>query len=255
MLPKTNKAGKTSLAIKLIEFIAFLLKSFPAKYQNKFFEITLKTIPISILKLIPCSYSAYIKNYKPKKGDIIIDCGAHIGNCTILFSRIVGKDGIVIAMEPFEDSFRIFKERTTNLKANILAVNKGVWFETKKAILKIFHDQTISCQIFDHINNDKNFYENYNGVVECITIDDLINEIKPKRLDMIKMDIEGAEIEALKGATYTIQKYSPRFVIASYHIKNKEKTFLGVERFLIERGYTVKTFFPPHLTTYGEKRT
>jgi FkbM family methyltransferase len=37
----------------------------------------------------------------PEKGDVIIDCGAHIGNCIILFSRLAGKTGTVIALEPF----------------------------------------------------------------------------------------------------------------------------------------------------------
>ena len=245
--------------IKLFELISFLLQSLPVKFNNKLFEIILKAIPISLLKCIPCSYSAYIKNYHPQKGDVIIDCGAHIGNCTILFSRMVGKEGLVIALEPFEDSFSILKERTKNLKSRIIAINKGVWFENSKMSLKIFSDHTISCQIVDNscqiVDNFKeNFYEKDTKTINCITIDDLVNEIKPLRLDMIKMDIEGAEIEALKGAINTIEKCSPRFAIASYHVENNKKTCFWVEKFLIERGYFVKTFFPPHLTTYGEKR-
>ena len=94
---------------QLIGRIARLLSLLPVNIQNKLFEIVLKFIPIPVLKKIPCSYSAYIKHYMPQKGDVILDCGAHIGNCTILFSRLVGKDGIIIALEPFKESYKILK--------------------------------------------------------------------------------------------------------------------------------------------------
>jgi hypothetical protein len=70
---------------------------------------------------------------------------------------------------------------------------------------------------------------------------------------MIKMDIEGAEIEALQGAVGIIKKYSPRFAIASYHKKNNQETCYWVENFLTERGYSTESFFLPHITNYGEK--
>jgi FkbM family methyltransferase len=233
----------------LVNGFASFINLLPLKYQNKFFEIVLRFIPISLLKLIPCSYSAYIKQYMPQNGDVIIDCGAHIGSCTILFSRLVGKTGTVVAIEPFEDSFSLLKERTKNLKCKIILINKVVWDKNTKIPLKVFNN-TISCRIA----------ENQNALpgpdmkmIDCITLDDLVAEIKPERLDMVKMDIEVAEIEALKGAVNTIVKYSPRFAIASYHKRNNEKTCYWVENFLTERGYSTQTFFPPHLTTYGEK--
>jgi hypothetical protein len=91
-------------------------------------------------------------------------------------------------------------------------------------------------------------------MIDCITLDNLLDEIKPEHVDMIKMDIEGAEIEALQGAVNTIEKFSPRFSIASYHKRNNQKTYDRVEDFLVKKGYSTKTFFPPHLTTHGEIR-
>jgi FkbM family methyltransferase len=237
--------------LKLVEIISFLLQKFTTKQQNKLFEIILKNIPIPLLQLIPCSYSAYIKKYRPQKGDVIMDCGAHIGNCTILFSRLVGKAGHVIAIEPFEESLKIFMKRTKNLKAKISIFKNGLWSENKKLPLSIFHDQTISCQI---VNETEEVHDKNIQLIECRTIDHVISHINPDRLDLIKMDIEGAEIEALKGAVSTMSKYSPKFVIASYHIRNNEKTCFEVEKFLSERDYAVETFFSPHLTTYEERQ-
>ena len=180
-----------------------------------------------------------------------MDCGAHIGNCTILFSRLVGKNGHIIAMEPFEESLKILKERTKSLKSEISTFKKGLWSENKKLPLSIFDDLTISCQI---VNESEDVHDKNIQLIECCTIDHIVSHINPDRLDLIKMDIEGAEIEALKGAVSTMSKYSPKFVIASYHIRNNEKTCFEVEKFLMENGYEVETYFLPHLTTYGKKR-
>lgn len=160
----------------------------------------------------------------------------------------MGKAGTVIAVEPFEDSFRILEERTKNLKCKIIIINKAVWDKNIKIPLKVFNN-TVSCRIVD---DNPSLAGPDIKMIDCITLDNLVAEIKPERLDMIKMDIEGAEIEALKGATNTIEKYSPRFAVASYHKRNSQKTYYWVENFLHKRGYETKTFFPPHLTTYGE---
>jgi FkbM family methyltransferase len=142
------------------------------------------------------------------------------------------------------------EERTKNLKCKIILIKKAVWNENTQMTLRVFNN-TVSCRIIDdnHTTSRPDM-----KIIDCITLDDLLFKIKPERLDMIKMDIEGAEIEALQGAVGIIEKYSPRFTIASYHKKNNQKTSYWVKNFLTERGYSTETFFPPHLTTYGEKQ-
>ena len=237
--------------IKLLNIIAKLLNFLPVNCKNILFEVVLNYFPLWLIKIIPCSYSSYLKCYSPKKGDVIIDCGANIGNCTILFSRIVGKDGLVIALEPLEESFNVLKNRMRRLrKRNIIAINKGVWNDTGIFPLKVFSN-TISCKIEKlpdfPINN--NSYRSIN----CFTIDDLVNELKLERLDLIKMDIEGAELEALQGSEATLRDYNPCVVIASYHKRDNKPTYHEVEKILYSRGYYAQTFFRPHLTTCGKK--
>jgi FkbM family methyltransferase len=56
-----------------------------------------------------------------------------------------------------------------------------------------------------------------------------LQELNLPHLDFIKMDIEGAEIEALIGAAKTLETLSPKLAIASYHRRDKSQTFGAVE--------------------------
>jgi FkbM family methyltransferase len=231
----------------LVKLIAFLLKRLPVRIQNWLYEITLKNIPFWMLKRIPCSYSTYLKCYTPKKGDLVLDCGAHVGNCAIIFSRLVGKEGRVICIEPFKESCNELRDRLRHLKIrNVNIINKGIWSETLKQAL-IVSNNTISCKLSPDENK---FSESQTHVeIECTTLDDLISELRLPQLDLIKMDIEGSEIEALKGAVNTLTTLKPHLAIASYHYRGQNQTFHAVEEFLIKNHYDVTTFFPPHLTT------
>jgi len=237
--------------IKLLNIISKLLNALPVNFNRIFFEIILNYFPLWMIKMIPCSYSSYLKCYFPEKGDVVIDCGANNGNCAILFSRLVGKDGMVVALEPLEKSFNILKNRIKRLrKKNIVAINKGVWNETGIYSLKVFSN-TISCKIENPAN--QTIPSNTYMPITCITIDNLMNELGIKRLDMVKMDIEGAEIEALQGSENTLQHYHPHVAVASYHKRDNTPTCHEVEKILRRQGYTAHTFFPPHLTTCGKR--
>lgn len=235
---------------KLINIVSKLLNIFPEKFRHGLFTIVLNFFPISLIKKIPCSYSAYLKCYYPQQGDVIMDCGAHIGNCAILFSRLVGREGFVIAVEPFEESFNILEKRIHRLKKkNIISINKGVWNKTANLPLSVF-ENTIACKISEDINTDPARDHNIN----CVTIDQIADELRLNRLHLIKMDIEGAEIEALEGARNTINRFNSNFAIASYHRRSGHQTYKIVENMLSGNGYKVDTFFPPHLTTCGVRR-
>ena len=75
----------------------------------------------------------------------------------------------------------------------------------------------------------------------AVTLDSWAKEKKLTKLDFIKMDIEGAEIEALDGAVEVIKQFSPKFAIATYHIVNGEPTYIKVEEFFKKLNYPYKT--------------
>lgn len=64
------------------------------------------------------------------------------------------------------------------------------------------------------------------------------------------MDIEGAELETIDGMNELLSKGKPSLAIASYHVRDGEKTCYKVEEKLKKFGYHVKTAYPSHLITY-----
>lgn len=236
---------------RLINIFATYLKRLPVHRRNRIFEIALFRLPIWFIRRIPCSYSTYLSCYLPRKGDVVLDCGAHIGNCAILFSRLVGKEGLVIAAEPLDKAFHVLQERVRRLGLeNVLTVNKGVWNESTTQALWV-SESTLSNRLVPREEAESS--TETTDVIDCVTIDDLVDSLKIKQLDYIKMDIEGAEIEALVGSDNTIKTFMPNFAIASYHKRDGHKTAPLLEKFLTEKGYVVRTFFPPHLTTCARR--
>lgn len=85
--------------------------------------------------------------------------------------------------------------------------------------------------------------------VSTITIDNLVVEHKLHKLDFIKMDIEGAEMNALKGAIHSITTFRPTLAIAIYH---QISDFVNVMRFIndLNLGYQ---FYLGHYTVNAQE--
>ena len=133
-----------------------------------------------------------------KKGMSVFDIGANIGYYTLIFSRLVGKNGRVFSFEPDPENFRLLvKNIKVNKFKNITPVQKAVSNKNGKIILYL-------CQ--EHKGNHS-IIENFAWkkiMVESTTLDSFLRTgIKP---DLIKMDIEGAEYLALLGMKKTLTK-------------------------------------------------
>ena len=71
--------------------------------------------------------------------------------------------------------------------------------------------------------------------------DDIIKKLKLKRLDLIKMNIEGAEIQALRGLKRTIMRFKPKIIVWANHSYNGEITDKKVKALLKGLNYNLKT--------------
>lgn len=188
----------------------------------------------------------YIKKHELKTGQTVIDCGPGEGDFTLYAAKAVGGSGKVIAFEP--DPI-IFDELKSNIELNelnnVILVKKGLWSEN--TVLKFMTARNIT----------RSFVFNDEGgkVIEVpvVTLDSELNKLGIDKVDFIKMDAEGAELEAVNGASQFLTRNKVDLAIASYHILNGEKTCFKLEKILSEMGYKTETAYPEHLTTYASK--
>jgi FkbM family methyltransferase len=138
-----------------------------------------------------------------KAQDVVIDCGAALGSYT-LTAAVQG--AIVVALEPLIFCRWILQD---NIRANpslpydpmVLPIGvheRAGHFEPEKAVL------------FDK-------FEEHTLIVK--PLDETVFGLQLARVDMIKLDVEGAELAALKGAEKTIVTYKPRLLIEEHEFK------------------------------------
>lgn len=233
----------------IAEFLLKILHLFPRNIYDFLVNIFFLYFPIKLIFLFESTCCGYLKYFWPQKGNVIVDAGACEGNFSILASRLVGKNGLVISIEPDPEIFNnILKKRIQKLKINnIILVKEGLWNKNEKKKAFLNHPGEMSIHYKWKNCNKKD-------LISLVTLDSLVKKMKISHVDFIKMDIEGAEIEALAGAKKTIKKNLPKMTIASYHFVKGKKTFLSVEKILQTYNYSkIFTSNADHLVTYAFK--
>lgn len=136
-----------------------------------------------------------------KSGDVVIDVGGHIGAFACLTARRVGPTGRVISCEPAPDNAALLRE---NLKRNGFswAAAKETAVGDKAGFIELY----VADQASDNPAANTVFpTEGRKAVrVPLTTLDALAAEEKLSRVDHLKLDIEGAELQALRGGEKTL---------------------------------------------------
>lgn len=140
-------------------------------------------------------------------GDVVLEAGANSGTETLLISRLVGNDGTVHAFEPVP---HVASKLQRNLELNAIenvAVNRLALGESMKEITFFILPETHPNQ-----GMGSKVVQNAAGTeinVQQVTLDSLNLD----RLDFLKMDVQGAERDILKGARETIRELRPKIFL------------------------------------------
>ena len=149
-----------------------------------------------------------LPHFQPQRNELFIDAGGWDGYTTKNFfawlNRNGGEKGRSIIFEPHPKQFKICQENHLKWGSeNIEVINKGLWL--KSEMLRFSKQEMGSC-----ISTEGE------EIIEVIGLDELLKDEK-EPVTFIKMDIEGAELNALYGAEKTIREQKPKLAICIYH--------------------------------------
>jgi FkbM family methyltransferase len=154
----------------------------------------------------------YLAKANLKEGDVVFDLGAYCGASVWAFSRAVGASGRVLAYEPDKQNFAaLTRNIATHGLNNVCAENKGVWSSNGK--LQFQGEGCMGSGILSVLSRTSNLYE-----VAVETLRDACSIHQIDRIDFIKMDIEGAEIEVVESSLDLLARYKPCLIIEPHLI-------------------------------------
>jgi FkbM family methyltransferase len=169
--------------------------------------IRLRTHPLYILNTFLLEqYRCPRAGVGVNAGDVVIDAGGCWGDTALYFAQNAAK---VFCFECMPSNIKILDENlglNPALASKVGVIQKALWSRSGEKL--VFKDTGAASRPTS----------NGHGVeVETQAIDDFASTNSLKRVDFIKMDIEGSEPEALIGATQTLQEYRPQLAICVYH--------------------------------------
>ena len=153
---------------------------------------------------------SYIFSLMLNPGFTVMDIGANIGQYSLLASKLVGETGQVFAFEPVPKNYNQFmKHVLMNDIKNIIGNRMAVWNENTTVSLGLHQPEDLkenagSFAIGGQLGH---------VTAPAIVLDDFVNKNEIKRIDFIKMDIEGAEGFAIKGMMKTLDRFKPAILM------------------------------------------
>lgn len=196
-----------------------------------------------------------------RRDDVALDCGACFGGTSLFLADRVGHKGKVFSFEFFPGNLKVFERNislNSELRTRIQLIKNPVWSDKGSEVAiegsgpatQIFHKKKkykIMGLLQWLVSGRRQQSEDLS--FQTVSIDSLLSSGKIERVDFIKMDIEGAEMSALRGARATIDRFKPTLAICVYH---KLIDFYEIPQFLdrLDLGYK---FFLQHSTVHGDE--
>lgn len=145
-------------------------------------------------------------------GMVIVDIGAHIGYFTRLFSALVGPRGAVYAFEADKENFQLLQRNIRRFK-NVRAFEVAI--TDRRGAIDFFHYDE-KAGLHSILPNVPLEYAKRKITVESADLDSALEHNNVRRVDLIKMDIEGGEWKALEGMKKTISSHGPLMLLVEF---------------------------------------
>jgi FkbM family methyltransferase len=222
-------------SIKFLRLENLILLQFSvAKYDYKFYS----RIIGQDFCLMTCHEDNLLKRFVPKHSDVVVDVGAHLGRHTIIASKRVGQKGKIVAIEAHPGNFEMLNRNIKlNRLTNVISLNNAVYSDKMKVKLYMPDEESghYSTMTERREQTRKKFVE-----VNANTLDNLLQQNGIDEVNWIKIDVEGAEYEVLKGATNILSKSKDIALLIEIHNLGDTNFYEPILKLLGSYGFRVK---------------
>jgi FkbM family methyltransferase len=147
---------------------------------------------------------AWVLDYL-SQGMTVIDIGAHQGRYAIEFSRRVGDTGLVVVVEPMPSNMTLLS-RNLDLNGieNVRPIRAACW-SCREPLRFSRGTSDDTSRVSQTVPGE--------GDLTGLPLDDLVGEMDLRRVDWLKIDVEGAEVEVLEGSQSVLREFRPRLFV------------------------------------------
>ena len=176
-----------------------------------------------------------------KPGATFIDCGANVGYFSVQAGALVGKDGRVVAIEANPETYKLLER---NLKANNFGTAIQCAVTSRGGEVELFVPG--SWDVYSSLRADSvvEGLPNHSYKVKGRKLDELVEELALARVDLIKIDVEGGELDVLNSATKLLARFRP-FIVMEYGSRTWpafDATPESLKLLARETGYAINLF-------------
>jgi FkbM family methyltransferase len=175
-----------------------------------------------------------------RPGDTVIDGGGHWGDTALYLAQLAGQEGRVISFEFEPCNLKAFQY---NLSLNPLLAGRI------DVVAAALWDRAGDVVAVHPLGPGTSIRSDGEARVQTDTIDALVARGEVQRVDFVKLDVEGAELNVLRGAQATLCRFRPRLAIAAYH-KPEDLATLPEYLASLDLGYRFRL---THATMHGEE--
>lgn len=169
-----------------------------------------------------------------RRGDVVLDVGAHFGYFTLLFSHLVGVSGRVVSLEPTPSTFSILR-KNAGLRPNVTLLNAAAGEKNGQLPIADYGLTYSAWNTLSHSSRMPAVLREPRArvQVQILRLDEWCNResVVP---NVIKIDAENFEIEVIRGLQGVLTKYRPHILMETGSSQSVE-----AGKFLVERGYAM----------------
>lgn len=208
--------------------------------------IALHSNRLGILQTFMLEQYAYRRSgrtIEAEPGDVVVDGGGCYGDTALYFADRVGESGRVYCFEFDQDNLKILEQcvgLNPRLKDRIKVVRRALWDNSEDVIRYCANGPGTSLA---------QGQEEANREATTMSVDDLVREEGLTKVDYIKMDIEGSEFKALRGAEKTLREFRPKLAVSLYH---RDEDFIVIPEYINSLNLQYE-FYLDHFTIHREE--